>query len=175
MTRSKPLWSLSQPAHSVRVSCEGNLVADEAPAHSLRYDCPFGGLIEQVFGLSGNGKLARIELMRSAHSNCAGSQVALALLWICDRFAFAYSDPANRTAELPSGERPAKLGNRAVHVPFFGPVWSRKFAKWRPFSAFSREDAEWFSAVQTAWRRERDSNPRSGFGTLSLEVSVTCR
>ena len=93
MTRSKPLWSLSQPAHSVRVSCEGNLVADEAPAHSLRYDCPFGGLIEQVFGLSGNGKLARIELMRSAHSNCAGSQVALALLWICDRFPFAYSDP----------------------------------------------------------------------------------
>ena len=32
-----------------------------------------------------------------------------------------------------------------------------------------------FSAVQTAWRRERDSNPRSGFVTLSLDVSVSCR
>jgi len=32
-----------------------------------------------------------------------------------------------------------------------------------------------FSAVQTAWRRGRDSNPRYSFVTLSLDVSVGCR
>jgi hypothetical protein len=42
VTKVNPLWSLLRPAHHVRVSSgclpSEYLVADEAPAHSLRYD-----------------------------------------------------------------------------------------------------------------------------------------
>jgi hypothetical protein len=48
-------------------------------------------------------------------------------------------------------------------------------AELRRFSAILRRMQPGFSAVQTEWRRERDSNPRSSFVALSLDVSVSCR
>jgi hypothetical protein len=39
----------------------------------------------------------------------------------------------------------------------------------RPFLAILRAIQADFSALQTVWRRERDSNPRYSFVTLSLD------
>jgi len=49
---------------------------------------------------------------------------------------------------------------------------SRKMGIFRVFGGKERRN---FSALQTAWRREGDSNPRYGFATLSLDISVSCR
>jgi hypothetical protein len=48
-------------------------------------------------------------------------------------------------------------------------------AKRGHFLRISEEEEPTFSAVQTAWRSERDSNLRSGFAALSLDVSVSYR
>jgi hypothetical protein len=47
--------------------------------------------------------------------------------------------------------------------------------KFRPFLAISVPIRAEFSALQTVWRSKRDSNPRSGFAALSLDMSVSCR
>jgi hypothetical protein len=55
------------------------------------------------------------------------------------------------------------------------PVCLPTIAKYGHYSRISALSELNFSAVQTAWRRERDSNPRYGFAALSLDVSVSCR
>jgi hypothetical protein len=57
----------------------------------------------------------------------------------------------------------------------FSLVWSGSGSRYREkpaFFAYFKSDAAEFSAVETAWRRERDSNPRYRFpGPLCLLVS----
>ena len=67
----------------------------------------------------------------------------------------------------------AHLQHSAVH--FLRSDFRARIGKVRPFLAISREIQEDFSALQTVWRREVDSNPRYGFATLSLDTSVSCR
>ena len=55
------------------------------------------------------------------------------------------------------------------------PVCLGIIAKYGHLSRISEVEEPTFSAVQTAWRREVDSNPRYGFATLSLDISVSCR
>jgi hypothetical protein len=85
-------------------------------------------------------------------------------------------------AHLETGLRtcpPEKsLGNdciryRGVRSP--GPVCLGIIAKYGHYSRIWAQSERNFSAAQTAWRRERDSNPRSGFAALSLDVSVSYR
>jgi hypothetical protein len=55
------------------------------------------------------------------------------------------------------------------------PVCLGIIAKYGHFLRISEEVGPTFSAVQTTWRRERDSNPRYSFAALSLDISVSCR
>jgi hypothetical protein len=57
-------------------------------------------------------------------------------------------------------------------------LWSgltMKLANWRGFRAIFGEQLADSSALQTVWRRGRDSNPRYRFVRLNLDVSVLCR
>jgi hypothetical protein len=82
----------------------------------------------------------------------------------CDRIAFAYCPPGNRTAHVPSREKPRKRpptpwGSPFSALPFVDDIL-RKTGIFRVFRDKARRE---FSAVKTCWRRERDSNPRYGF------------
>src|ERR1039457_282152 len=76
---------------------------------------------------------------------------------------------------MPPREKGAKacLQDWAGH--FLRSGLNVKDAELRPFPAISRAIQADFSALQTVWRRERDSNPRYGFSEPpSLDVSATC-
>ena len=70
------------------------------------------------------------------------------------------------------GSEPAPLG---LAGRFLWSGFGLKIAEFRPFLAFCGAILRNFSLVQTAWRRERDSNPRYGFVRLSPSVFVSCR
>jgi len=57
----------------------------------------------------------------------------------------------------------------------YGPVCLGIIAKYGHYSRIPALNERNFSAVQTAWRREQDSNPRYSFAALSLDISVSCR
>jgi hypothetical protein len=42
-------------------------------------------------------------------------------------------------------------------------VKEQKIANWRAFCGYFNGRSKKFTSIQTAWRRERDSNPRYGF------------
>ena len=70
---------------------------------------------------------------------------------------------------------PVKIACNIVQRTFSSPVWKQELKELRRFRAIVRTMRQDFSALQTVWRSERDSNPRSGFLTLSLDISVSCR
>src|SRR5207248_6723484 len=60
------------------------------------------------------------------------------------------------------------IGNPSVISP--GPFRKYKSRVSGQFCEIWQSNRRFFSAVKTGWRRERDSNPRYGFATLSLDV-----
>ena len=69
----------------------------------------------------------------------------------------------------------AKLVDRIEEDTFSSPACELESAKMRRFLGISEIIRADISALQTVWRRERDSNPRYRFDTQSLDVSVSCR
>jgi len=104
------------------------------------------------------------------------SQATFAKDSACDRQMFAYRLPASRTAHLCSRENRVVSAVRGQGSPFSAvrlvEQESRNMAVFRIFLGKSGRE---FSAVQTVWRRGRDSNLRYSFEALSLEVSVSYR
>jgi hypothetical protein len=88
-----------------------------------------------------------------------------------------------RLRPLLKPDCPCALQRKAKTVTAFvakrsvlsGPVCLEIITKYGHFSRISEVEDPTFSAVQTAWRRKRDSNSRYGFVALSLDVSVSCR
>src|ERR1017187_7264555 len=70
---------------------------------------------------------------------------------------------------MPPREKGAKacLQDWAGH--FLRSALRERFAQLRPSRAISQELQAVFSAVQTAWRRERNSNPRYPFGYIGFQ------
>ena len=70
---------------------------------------------------------------------------------------------------MPSREKGAKtcLGSKARHFLLSG--LSATSEELRPFPAIFRSTQASFSALQTAWRRERDSNPRYPFRYIGFQ------
>jgi len=86
----------------------------------------------------------------------------------CVRFVIARHSP-ERVLErgLPMEAPEKNRCNRSEPAQgqiFSGPVGGGNTAKSRPFSRISREMQQNFSAVETAWRREQDSNSGYPFG-----------
>jgi hypothetical protein len=79
------------------------------------------------------------------------------------------------TAGEPSREKEWKTCQHAPGIHSLRSLLMAGIAKSRLLLAVFGGMQRGFSAVQTAWRREVDSNPRSGFGALSIDVSVPCR
>jgi hypothetical protein len=82
---------------------------------------------------------------------------------ISDRIAFALWSRRNRTARVPSREKRCKAHLQRSAGLFLRSGFRVTIAKLRPFPAISREIQAVFSALQTVWRREWDSNPRYPF------------
>src|SRR5437762_13562207 len=91
------------------------------------------------------------------------SQVAFAESSIRDRIAFAPAPRRNRTEFLVCREKASKVAPLCLTGRFLWSGLGVKIAELRPFLAFFEAILGNFSAVQTAWRRERNSNPRYGF------------
>src|SRR5216684_2724672 len=68
-----------------------------------------------------------------------------------------------QVVEFPSAVGIGALVDHSVPCSIRATQVARRFAKLQPFRAISERMLGVFSAVQTAWRRERDSNPRYGF------------
>ena len=103
------------------------------------------------------------------------SQVPFASVSVCDRITFARDARRNRTADLSSRENGRNAGLPASARHFLRSGFGAGIAKLRHFQAIFRGMQPGFSATQTEWRSGLDSNPRSGFGPLSLEVFVSYR
>jgi hypothetical protein len=88
------------------------------------------------------------------------SQVAFVLSSICDRVPFAGWSCGNGTARMPSREKHRKSCQRSQQCTFSGPVAKARNEKLPRFGAIFKDTQSDFSAVQTEWRRGRDSNPR---------------
>ena len=74
---------------------------------------------------------------------------------------------------MPSGETGRKARQNKSVRHFLQSGLKAIIANLRPFCAISREIQADFSAPQTAWRRERDSNPRYLFKSVSPDVVVS--
>jgi hypothetical protein len=95
------------------------------------------------------------------------------------RFLIALRSP---TARLETGlhsrlpEKTPDYGSFAEEWSVLrSPVWLSIIAKYGHCSRISAQGERKFCAVQTAWRRKRDSNSRYGFVGLRLDVSASCR
>jgi hypothetical protein len=99
----------------------------------------------------------------------ANNQVAFATASTSDRITFACWRRRNRTAHMPSGEKGRKPRSGIQKPIFSSPVSEREPAELRPFHAIFRGTLAVFSARQTEWRRERDSNPRYPFGYAGFQ------
>src|ERR1035441_6395898 len=76
---------------------------------------------------------------------------------------------------MPSGETGRKTRHKKLVRHFLQSGLKAIIAESRLFPAIFRAIQADFSALQTAWRREKDSNPRYGFSEPpSLDVSTTC-
>ena len=76
---------------------------------------------------------------------------------------------------MPSGEKGRKARCQQLVGLFLRSALQATISKLRPFPAIVRAIRVDFSALQTAWRREKDSNPRYGFSEPPrLDVSATC-
>ena len=84
-----------------------------------------------------------------------------------DRFVIALHSPdGNLQTGLPVGppeKRAAELAFWVQQDTFSESGLSAKYAELRGFSAIFRGKPQSFSAVETVWRREGDSNPRYSF------------
>ena len=98
------------------------------------------------------------------------SQVAFAESSICYRIAFAPPCGRNRTADVGYREEGGKPCLRSQAGRFLRSCLKAKSEELRLFPAIFRATQPNFSAVQTAWRRERDSNPRYPFGYSGFQV-----
>src|ERR1039458_6157424 len=65
---------------------------------------------------------------------------------------------------MPSGEKGCKACWQQCAGDLLRSALRARVAELRPFPAISREIQADFSALQTVWRREGDSNPRYRFG-----------
>jgi hypothetical protein len=109
------------------------------------------------------GKLSRKRAYgtcRTRFQSTDKSQPARSESPACDRLAFARCPPRNRTANVPSREKPGALPPSLL-TSAFSPVRfveqvSRKMGIFRVFRRNGRGN---FSAVKTCWRREWDSKP----------------
>jgi hypothetical protein len=95
------------------------------------------------------------------------------------RFVIAFRSPKGivETGLLtcPSERMAAKPCPRHRVSHFLQSGFRASIAKFRRFPAFLRGIQSDFSALQTVWRRGRDSNLRYSFVALSLDVSVSYR
>ncbi len=105
----------------------------------------------------------------SASSRRRQSQVAFAARSVCDRIAFARLNRRNRTANLPSREKGYAAGIPVWPGYFLRSGLRARVAELRRFSAILNGMQPGFSTSQTAWRRERDSNPRYPFRYSSFQ------
>src|ERR1035441_4204100 len=80
-----------------------------------------------------------------------------------------------RTTNVGSGEKPLQREHSRSSIIFSGSVSRGNTAKIRPFSLISGATQQSFSAVQTVWRREVDSNSQSGFKLLGKVLFVSDR
>jgi hypothetical protein len=78
-------------------------------------------------------------------------------LSLCDRHAFAPSAPRNRTAIVPSREKRMQSCPAASSRRFLRSGLRVCIAAFGPFPAILAAIRRNFSAIQTAWRRGRDS------------------
>jgi hypothetical protein len=89
---------------------------------------------------------------------------------VCDRQLFARELASSRTAHLGMRENGAVNAIRCQGSPFsavrFGEQKSQKMGIIRESQGKPRRE---FSAVQTVWRRGRDSNPRYPFGYAGFQ------
>jgi len=113
---------------------------------------------------------------KSRERTARESQVRFARHSVCDRPTFAPLIRRSGTAHWRSREKggirqPSITGSPFSEVLFVGQQ-SRKIAVIRVFPGKSRRE---FSAVQTAWRREQNSNSRSRFRHVSVDVCGACR
>jgi hypothetical protein len=72
----------------------------------------------------------------------------------------------------PPEKKTAKLADGIEGDTFSGPVCERESAELRRFLVIFGIIRADFSALQTVWRRGRDSNSRYSFDALSLDVSL---
>src|ERR1700691_4612277 len=95
---------------------------------------------------------------------------------LIDRFLVVFHSPTGMAETGPLAFRSEKTGRAAKcsantkNFLRFG--LTMKTTDWRGFRTIIGEQLADFSALQTVWRRERDSNPRAPFATLSLDISV---
>ena len=104
------------------------------------------------------------EIPNAARDRSSKSQAGFATSSVCNRTAFARGEPAKPDCDCVV-ERKARHSDLLTASSPFSPVpfvcaLTRKMGMIRVFRGEMRRE---FSAVQTAWRRERDSNPRYGF------------
>jgi hypothetical protein len=92
-------------------------------------------------------------------------------LSLCDRHAFAPSAPRNRTAIVPSREKRMQSCPAASSRRFLRSGLRVCIAAFGPFPAIVAAIRRNFSAIQTAWRRGRDSRCRFFY----LSVILTLR
>ena len=71
----------------------------------------------------------------------------------------------------PPEKSAAKCIGAIEHATFSGPPLIGKVAELRLFRAIFKAIRTDFSALQTAWRRGRDSNPRYGFGNPAIALA----
>ena len=76
---------------------------------------------------------------------------------------------------MPLREKGHKSRLEGKRLQFLQSGLRARFTKLRAFQAVFNGIQPNFSAVQTAWPRRKDSNPRYGFAVLSLDVSASCR
>lgn len=118
-----------------------------------------------------NGKLTVLmplsRALKRSRWNLRRSQAIFRLNSPSDRITFALQHRKRGPAFCPPEKRLLKWrpGGYAVHF-----LWSHsmvKIAEFGRYTRFSAETQPFFSALQTAWRSERDSNPRYFFRETS--------
>jgi len=75
---------------------------------------------------------------------------------------------------MPSGEKSSKARMAEPPGHFLRSGLKTRIAKLRRIRAIFRGVQPYFSATQTVWRSEQDSNPRYSLEARSTAVSVTC-
>ena len=108
-------------------------------------------------------------IAKTGFPNATKVKAAFASSSVIDRIAFARWTRGNRTALMPSREKESKACQQQLLGYFLQSGLPVSIAKLRPFPVFLSGIYAVFSAVQTVWRRGRDSNPRYPFGYAGFQ------